>query len=341
MVGTDHRKVGRELLLPRHREVHPRVDAEYHVHRPERGQEHQDRHDHRVLGPQRLLDEGDGHRVRLRHLLRRQHRQVGHVDHDVDDGDDGQRDVDGARQVLPRALYFLVHEVQAVPTDVRVHAAVDAQNDALEGVLVARHARVNLPGVLQRAALEPFFDVLLQSQDYDEGHGDYLRPGQVLVDAVGQLDVHRVHGDDGEADGHRDQVDGGLRRLAVEEPRLEQVLAGHFGDERAQHRLDDQHGDPAAHEAQARAEHAFDVGVVAARLGYGHAQLDVAQRADHADHPAHHPHCEGHGRAAHGFLNLRGAEEYPASHDAAHHHGNGGGEAEPLLQLHFRRRVAR
>ena len=53
--------------------------------------------------------------VRLLDLLGRHQTQVGDVGHDVDDGDDGDGDVDGARHVTCRVDHLLSDEVQEVP----------------------------------------------------------------------------------------------------------------------------------------------------------------------------------------------------------------------------------
>ena len=66
------------------------------------------------------------------HVARREEGEVGYVDEDVDDGDEGYGDEDGERHVAARLLDLLGDKVELVPAIVGPQGGVAGQSKGAE-----------------------------------------------------------------------------------------------------------------------------------------------------------------------------------------------------------------
>ena len=95
----------------------------------ERGDGDEQRDDEAVAEAEHAVGEGDGHRVGGDHGDGIEHREVGDIGQDVEDGDERERYVDGPREVLVGVAKLLRHEVEVIPSGVGVDARIEAYGD--------------------------------------------------------------------------------------------------------------------------------------------------------------------------------------------------------------------
>ena len=65
--------------------------------------------------------------------------KVGHIGQQVDHSNQGQRDVDGSRQILVRLLQLLGHKVQVVPARVGEQPRVEGESQMPRGKVTVFH----------------------------------------------------------------------------------------------------------------------------------------------------------------------------------------------------------
>ena len=88
----------------------------------ERGHSDEERNDEAIAEAEHAIGEGDGDGVGGNHGDGIEHREVGDIGQDVEDGDERERYVDGSREALVGVPKFLRHEVEVIPTGVGVDA---------------------------------------------------------------------------------------------------------------------------------------------------------------------------------------------------------------------------
>ena len=101
---------------------YPAVDS------PESAAGHEERNDP-PHDAEHLVPEGHRHGAGGEDLGGREDGEVGNVGEEVDDGDEGERDVDGARQVLVRLLQLLRDKVEIIPASKAEQTGVEGESN--------------------------------------------------------------------------------------------------------------------------------------------------------------------------------------------------------------------